>query len=79
MADINKIKEILQRDLKWSAKGKVTDQQLTEIARRIAERQTIDESTMRKLASEIVRDETLFTFSAIDVGDIESELKKPRK
>jgi hypothetical protein len=79
MADINKIKEILKRDLKWEARGKVTDQQLAEIARRIAERETINESTMRKFASEVVHDENVFICAAVDVGDIENELKKPRK
>ena len=79
MADINKIKEILRRDLRTAAKAKVTEQHLTEIAQKIALGQTVDEATMRKVASEVVGDPDIFIVAAVDVGDIESELKKPRK
>jgi hypothetical protein len=79
MRDVNKIKAILQRDVRPEARGRVTDQQLTQMASRIVELDTIDESTIRTLANEIVRDPTAFLCASIDVGDIRNELSKPRK
>jgi hypothetical protein len=79
MADQNKIKEILRRKVR---PGKyVSDAQLTEIAAKIASLRTANLAEIRALANAATKDPTSLILEAIDMGDIENELKKdpPKK
>lgn len=77
MADLNKIKEILRRDV---SRGKlITEQQLTEVAERISKLPTIDENTLRRISESVAKDPDIFIVGAIDMGDIKDELGKHKK
>lgn len=74
MADQNKIKEILRRRVR---PGKyVTDAQLTEIAGKIVSSRTSNLAEIRGFATAATNDPNSIILEAVDMGDIENELKK---
>ena len=74
MADQNKIKEILRLRVR---PGKyVSDAQLSEIAAKIVNLRTANLSEIREFAYAATKDPSSIILEAVDMGDIESELKK---
>jgi hypothetical protein len=74
MADQEKLKRILHENLRPGKQ--VTDHQLTEVVERITELDQVNESQIRQFASEIIRDPNAFILKAVDMSDINNELKK---
>lgn len=71
------IKELLRRDLRAGAQ--VTEQQLNEAAAEVAKLPRIDEEKLRKIASNVVKDDSVFICASTDMGDINNILGKPEK
>jgi arginine repressor len=70
------IKKVLRRDLRTGAR--VTEQQLNEAAEQVGNLKAIDASTLEKIASHIVGDDTAFICASTDLGDINNILKRDK-
>ena len=78
MADKRKIKQLLQENIRPGAR--LSEQQLNEIVDRIASLPQLDEGGLRKIATEVTQDSNAFSVRAIDMSDINDELKnKPNR
>jgi hypothetical protein len=74
MADKEKIKRILRNNVK---PGKIlTEAQITELADKLILNRKVDESTLKIVANEVVRDSEAVKLNAIDMSDVNDELKK---
>jgi len=74
MADKEKIKRILRNNVR---PGKyLTEGQITELADKIILNRRVDESFIKIAANEVVKDPDAVTLDAIDMSDVNNELKK---
>lgn len=74
MADKEKIKRILRNNVK---PGKfISEAQITELADKLILNRKVDEPSLRIAANEVVRDSEAVTLNAIDMSDVNNELKK---
>ncbi|MCX6894449.1 MAG: hypothetical protein NTZ16_02880 [Verrucomicrobia bacterium] len=74
MADKEKIKRILRANIR---PGKiVTEEQLTKIAGRVLELDQLNESQLTNFSNEATGEQNAITVRAVDLSDINSELKK---
>jgi len=78
MANKPKIKQLLQENIRPGVR--ISEQHLNEIVDRIASLPQLDEGGLRKIATEITHDPNAFSVRAIDMSDINDELKnKPNR
>jgi hypothetical protein len=74
MADKEKIKKILRNNIR---PGKtVSESQLTELTERIVQSRHIDEGTLENFSQQIVKEANAVKLDAIDMSDVNDELKK---
>jgi len=77
MAKKDEIKTILRKNLRFGVK--ISEQQLDEAAEKVTKLYRVDESSLKKIGREVVRDDSAFIIASTDLGDINSILAKPEK
>ncbi len=74
MADQEKIKRILRRSTR---PGKLlTEEQIAKASQRVTSLNSIDEAKIQAIGKEVAQDERAFQLNAVDMSDINGELKK---